>query len=112
MLNSSDHDILILVHAKIEEIIREMRGIRDRFDIRIEGVESRVLILEKLIDEINPYKIVKMVTECDEFVKEYKIKTQFSQSILKSVPSTIWVLFGAFLMYLITQWNTIVNLFK
>jgi len=61
----NDHDMLVRLDTKFDQMILDIKDLKDGIALRMSSVESRVELLEKVNDSINP---VAMHTTLSELV--------------------------------------------
>lgn len=100
----NDHDLLIRVDAKVDQLSIDIRDVKDGVNSRICALEDKVIGYDKLINEISPLTMYTMLNKHDKFIHDFNL----TKKLLFVVISTIGGLIGA----LITLGLQALRLFK
>ena len=72
-LNSRDHDTLIRVESKVDQLVKEVKDLKDGTTIRIIALETRMDNMETVRDAYNPKDLVPKILEHDQWIHDYKL---------------------------------------
>ena len=96
-LNMSDHDLLIVVHTKMDRVQGDIREIKDNLSGRIAMLEAHKL------DKIEAEKILKSALEQAEGIhKDHEIRIRGHEKALEDVDKKIDVVVAK-----ITTWGSV-----
>jgi len=71
-IQREDHDRLIKMAAVVDNIALDIKTLADGFGIRIGSNTARIIILERLNDELKPSEIAKLTREHDQALRDLK----------------------------------------
>ncbi len=94
-LNLKDHDLLIRLDQKVDNLIISMDKLNDGTTQQLAQHDLRINALEKLHEELNPKEIATQVKDNTDFIKSFKITWRlmiFTTSIISAVISFILAL--------------------
>ena len=95
--NMSDHDLLIRLDQKVENLTNEVRSSSDNFRIRVRTLETQVDSLNILSNKVDPIVLSKDVRLLEDRLNAYENKGRgvwiavgVSATILGSILSFLW----------------------
>lgn len=71
MNTEKDHDLLIKLNTLVEQILTEIKELKNSSDTRITRVEARIDALEKINDQLNLPKVVNEVETLKQWVRDF-----------------------------------------
>ena len=73
----SDHDLLIRVDAKVDQLSLDIREVKDGTTIEIANHEHRLLAIERVHDETNPKKAIEELAVVKQWQHDFNFKWRF-----------------------------------
>lgn len=71
-VNMSDHDLLIRVDAKVDNLALDVKDLKDGFSARLVTVENKITQYDKILAEYSPEPIVKQLHENTQWIRDFK----------------------------------------
>jgi len=72
-LPSRDHDTLIRVESKVDQLVKEVKDLKEGTTTRIIALETRMDNMETVRDAYNPKDLVPKILEHDQWIHDYKL---------------------------------------
>jgi hypothetical protein len=98
-----DHDLLIRVDTKVDQLSLDIKEIKDGTAQRLAVLESRVEAIEKLHNEVNPTETLKRFETVEKWVNNFQLTWKFILLIVIAVSSII--------TFILTTLGQLLNLF-
>src|SRR3989304_10127424 len=70
---SRDHDTLIRVESKVDQLVKEIKDLKEGTTTRIIALETRMDNMETVRDAYNPKDLVPKILEHDQWIHDYKL---------------------------------------
>lgn len=87
-MQRDDHDTLIRVETKMDQLVSDVKELKDGLTFRVSQIEMRVADLEKLRDEIQPKTAMMKLEEVYQWKHDFKLTWKVILGIV-SVTSSI-----------------------
>src|SRR3990167_6603461 len=91
-IRRSDHDTLIRLETKVDQIVHDIKELKDGVNVKISNLEIRVRSLEKIVSESEPVENIKKLDELYKWMIESRISIRLViaiASILGAIVSFI-----------------------
>lgn len=88
-LNLKDHDLLIRVDQKVDNLIDSMDKLSDGMTKELADHELRINAIEKVHEELNPTEIAKTVQKNSQWINDFKITWKVLLFISSAISSII-----------------------
>ena len=69
----ADRDLLIRLDSKVDRIVGDIKELKDGTTARIITLEQQMNLMEKIRTEYDPTKIVPLIYEHEQWIREYKL---------------------------------------
>lgn len=101
-LTTKDHDLLIRLEAKLDQVSIDVKDLKDGTTHRISLLESRMDKMEAINTEVKPKEMAEMIQIHDRWIGEQKINIRWTMAIASSI--------GGLVGFLLSQLSNIINL--
>ena len=105
--NASDHDLLIKLDTKVDNLALDIKELKDGLTVRMAAIELKVVGYDKIIAEADPTGTKKKVDELGAEIHDFKTTV----GIYRVIAGVI----GGFIFFLISQlpaWLRGIGFFK
>lgn len=101
-LQRADHDLLIRLETKVDQIVIDIKEVKDGTKAQLISLDQRVKAMEELRDKLAPVELHKMILEDHQWIHDFNLKWKIILGIAGTIGAIV-----SFLIYLILN---IVNL--
>jgi len=84
-LTTKDHDLLIRLEAKLDQVSIDVKDLKDGTTQRIAILEARMDELEAVNTEIKPKDMAETLRQHDKWISEQKLNIRWSLSIASAI---------------------------
>lgn len=100
-IQRADHDTLIRVEAKVDQIVTDIKDLKDGVNAKVSDHEQRINVLERIKDEVNLSETMKSIKDSAQWIHDFKVTWKVILAVAGGV--------GGFVGFLI---NLLVRLFE
>ena len=86
---TSDHDLLIRLDTKLEQLSEDIKEMKNTQAHRIESTEKRITNLEDIIQNMNPEQIKKTVDENAVWIHDFKLTWKTTMAIASTIGAVV-----------------------
>lgn len=103
-MEKSDHDMLIILDTKFDSFLLELKMWKNDVFLKINDLETRLRVVEKTHDEVNPIESQKRIVELLQWKRDLQNAWKWGIAVL--------VVVAGFIGYFISQAPSYYNFFK
>lgn len=97
--NASDHDLLIRLDTKVDQLTKDVKSMGDGVTLRVSNIEMRINDLEKLRDEIQPETLAVVVRDNAEWIKGFKNTWKLLLAVFSTISLIVGAILGSFNLF-------------
>ena len=75
-LQRSDHDLLIRLESKVDQLGLDIKDVKDGTSRRISDLEAKMNLMEKIRDQYDPVKLVPMILAHEQAIHDFKLTSR------------------------------------
>lgn len=106
--NMSDHDLLITLNTKFDELKTEIKSSNESTNTQVGGHESRIRTLETLVTQVDPIKthdaMWKKIDENANWIHDFKLTYKFVLGVSGGIGAVV-----GFILAVVTQVSNLFN---
>lgn len=97
--NASDHDLLIRLDTKVDQLTKDVKLMSDGISTKIASIDIRVNAIEKLIDETQPLEVIKQIKDNTEWISGFKLTWKLLLAVFSTVSLILGAILGSFSLF-------------